>query len=82
MTLLSSYIIDIRGFDAIESENTNELRRGYGNGRYRTSNIRQWLNSSGGENSWWAAQDLDDGETDTNNVDEPPSDDGFPDFEI
>ena len=81
ITLLSACIIDIRGFDAIESENTNELRRGYGNGRYRTSNIRQWLNSSGDENNWWATQDLDDGETDTNNVDEPPSDDGFPDFE-
>jgi len=81
ITLLSACIIDLRGFDAIEPENANELRRGYGNGRYRTSNIRQWLNSSGGENSWWAAQNIDDGEIGTNNADEPPSDDGFPDFE-
>ncbi|OGD37913.1 hypothetical protein A2V94_04820 [Candidatus Atribacteria bacterium RBG_16_35_8] len=41
ITLMSTYIIDLRGFDAVEPENANELRRGYGNGRYRTSNMRQ-----------------------------------------
>jgi len=58
ITLLSAYIIDLRGFDSIEPENTNELRRGYGNGRYITSNIRQWLNSSGDEDNWWIARKL------------------------
>jgi len=80
ITLITAYIIDFRGFDAIEPENTNELRKGYGNGRYRTSNIRQWLNSTGDENSWWTAQNLDEGEPGTNNADAPPDDKGFPDF--
>ncbi|OFW62372.1 MAG: hypothetical protein A2Z35_01350 [Actinobacteria bacterium RBG_19FT_COMBO_36_27] len=81
ITLMSTYIIDLRGFDAVEPENANELRRGYGNGRYRTSNMRQWLNSSGDENSWWTSQNLDEGEPGTNNADAPPSDEGFPDFD-
>jgi len=82
ITLITAYIIDFRGFDAIEPENTNELRRGYGNGRYRTSNIRQWLNSSEDENNWWTAQNLDEGEPGVNNADAPPDDKGFPDFNI
>ena len=80
LTLLSAYIIDIRGFDAIEPKNSNDLRSGYGNGRYRTSNIRQWLNSKGSANNWWKAQNLDDGEPGTNDADEPPSDEGFLEF--
>lgn len=80
ITLLSAYIIDIRGFDAIEPKNTNDLRSGYGNGRYRTSNIRQWLNSKGSANNWWKAQNLDDGEPGTNDADGPPSDEGFLEF--
>lgn len=77
LTLLTADIIDLRGFDAIEPKNSNELRRGYGNSRYRTSNIRQWLNSDKDENKWWTPQNLNDGILGTNNADVPPSDNGF-----
>ena len=77
LTLLTADIIDLRGFDAIEPKNSNELRRGYGNSRYRTSNIRQWLNSDKNANQWWEPQNLDDGILGTNNADVPPSDNGF-----
>lgn len=74
-TLLSADIIDLRGFDAMEPKNANDIRRGYGNSRYRTSNIRQWLNSDKGANQWWKPQNLDDA---NNNADASPSDGGFP----
>ena len=77
ITLLSKYIIDIRGFDAPESKNTNEIRRDYGNSRYGTSNIRQWLNSDKEANNWWTAQNLVDGTPGTNNADAAPSDADF-----
>lgn len=75
LTLLTADIIDLRGFDAIEPKNTNDIRRGFGNSRYRTSNIRQWLNSDEDSGKWWKAQNLDDA---NNNADAPPSDGGFP----
>lgn len=75
LTLLTADIIDLRGFDAIEPKNANEMRRGYGNSRYRTSNIKQWLNSDKSANQWWEPQDLDDA---NNNADASPSDRGFP----
>lgn len=81
LTLLTANIIDIRGFDAIEPKNSNELRRGYGNSRYRTSNIRQWLNSNKDANKWWTPQNLNDGISGTNNADAPPSDNGFPGYD-
>lgn len=75
LTLLTADIIDLRGFDAIEPKNANEMRRGFGNSRYRTSNIRQWLNSDKGANQWWEPQNLGDA---NNNADASPSDEGFP----
>ena len=48
VTLITSEIIDIRVFDAIESVNTDASNN------YGESNIRQWLNSS--ELSWYVAQ--------------------------
>lgn len=80
LTLLTADIIDLRGFDAIEPNNANELRRGYGNSRYRTSNVRQWLNSNKDASKWWTAQNLDDGTQGTNNADAPPSVKGFPKY--
>jgi len=80
-TLLSKHIIDIRGFDAAEPGNANELREGYGNGRYKTSNIRQWLNSNGQAGAWWSAQNPGDGTPGTNNADALPADGGFPAFD-
>jgi len=77
LTLLTADIIDLRGFDAIEPKNANEIRRGYGNSRYKTSNIRQWLNSDKDANKWWVPQNLNDGISGSNNADEPPSDNGF-----
>lgn len=77
LTLLTADIIDLRGFDAIEPQNANDIRRGFGNNRYRTSNLRQWLNSDKNANQWWQPQNLDDAK---NNADSPPSDQGFPDF--
>ncbi len=75
LTLLTADVIDLRGFDALEPENANDIRRGYGNSRYKTSNIRQWLNSDKNAHQWWQPQNLDD---ENNNTDTPPSDAGFP----
>ena len=67
MTLLTNQIIDLRGFDAKEPNNSDSDRQSYGNNRYRDSNIRQWLNSNGLANSWWSA---------THGDDEAPTDSG------
>lgn len=48
VTLITSEIIDMRVFDAIESVNTDASNN------YGESNIRQWLNSS--DVSWYVAQ--------------------------
>lgn len=77
LTLLTADIIDLRGFDAMEPKNANEIRRGYGNSRYQISNIRQWLNSDKNANQWWKPHNLDDA---NNNADVSPSDNGFPVF--
>ncbi len=77
ITLLTDKIIDLRGFDAKEPNNADSNRQKYGNNRYRTSNLRQWLNSGGAASSWWTAQNLTDGTTDTNNKDATPNDAGM-----
>ena len=74
ITLLTDKIIDLRGFDAKEPSNANTDRQNYGNNRYRTSNLRQWLNSGGTAGSWWVAQNLTDGTANTNNKDATPND--------
>lgn len=65
ITLITDKIIDIRGFDAKEPNNSDSDRRSYGNNRYRDSNLRQWLNKSGHP---WLGK--------THNADEPPTDAG------
>lgn len=77
VTLITEKVIDLRGFDGKESGNANSSRVSGGNNRYRTSNIRQWLNSIGLANSWFAPQNLTDGTADTNNHDAPPDDANF-----
>jgi len=77
VTLVADKIIDLRGFDAKEVGNADTYRASYGNNRYRTSNLRQWLNSGGLASAWFAAQNLTDGTTNTNNHDASPTDANF-----
>ena len=77
VTLLTDKFIDLRGFDAREPANADADRASYGNNRYRSSNLRQWLNSGGAANTWWVAQNLTDGVLNTNNKDATPADAGM-----
>ena len=77
VTLLTEKIIDLRGLDAKEPLNADANRASKGSGRYRTSNLRQWLNSGGAANAWWAAQNPADGTLNTNNQDTKPDDAGM-----
>ena len=72
VTLITDRIISIKPFDAREPNNADTNRASNGNGRYRTSNIRQWLNSQANP-PWFAAQNLTDGVANTNNRDVAPS---------
>ncbi|AZV56081.1 DUF6273 domain-containing protein [Clostridium sp. AWRP] len=77
VTLVAENIIDLRGVDGAEAGNSNSMRASHGSNRYRTSNLRQWLNSSGAASGWFTAQNLTDGTTDTNNHDASPIDANF-----
>lgn len=66
VTLITEKIIDLRGFDAGEPNNTDTNRKSNGNNRYKDSNIRQWLNKAG--NPWFVK---------THTADEPPNDTGM-----
>lgn len=77
VTLVAEKIIDLRGFDAKESGNADANRVSYGSNRYRTSNLRQWLNSGGAASAWFTAQNLSDGTANTNNHDASPIDANF-----
>lgn len=77
ITLITDKIMDLRGFDAKEVGNADANRVAYGSNRYRTSNLRQWLNSGGLASAWFAAQNLTDGTTNTNNHDASPIDSNF-----
>ena len=77
ITILTDKIVDLRGFDAKEPTNADANRAGYGNNRYRSSNFRQWLNSGGAANTWWAANNPADGTANTNNKDTTPNDAGM-----
>jgi hypothetical protein len=77
VTLVADKIIDLRGFDAKEVGNADSNRALYGSSRYRTSNLRQWLNSGGLASAWFVAQNLTDGTTNTNNHDASPTDANF-----
>ena len=54
--LVTSNIITLKCFDAIESGNSDSNRKQYGNNRYLYSNIKQWLNSDKAAGEWYAAQ--------------------------
>ena len=73
VTLITNRIIDILFFDAKEPGNADTNRANWGNNRYRSSNLRQFLNSLGAANSWWTAQNPSDGTTNTNNRDATPN---------
>jgi hypothetical protein len=77
VTLVTNKIIDLRGFDGMEAGNADSNRASYGSNRYRTSNLRQWLNSGGLASAWFTAQNLTDGTTNTNNHDASPIDANF-----
>lgn len=66
VTLVAEKIMDLRGFDAKEPNNSNTDRRSYGNNRYKDSNLRQWLNKA--SNPWFVK---------THTADEPPTDGGM-----
>ncbi len=66
VTLITERIIDLRGFDAKEPNNTDADRKAHGNNRYKDSNIRQWLNKA--NNPWFVK---------THTADEPPNDAGI-----
>lgn len=54
--LVTSNIITLKCFDAIESGNGDSNRKQYGNNRYLYSNIKQWLNSDKKAGQWYTAQ--------------------------
>ena len=62
--LVTSNIITLKCFDAIEAGNSDSNRKQYGNNRYLYSNIKQWLNSEKTAGQWYAAQ---------HNADAPPN---------
>jgi hypothetical protein len=73
VTLITDKIIKLAAFDQAEANNADANRKAAGNGRWRTSNIRQWLNSGGAAGAWWTAQNLTDGVLNTNNADAKPN---------
>ena len=68
ITLMTKNIIRKAAFDAKEKNNTNSFYKEFGNNRWRYSNIRQWLNSSGAANSWFTKQHEYDEAPTTDNV--------------
>lgn len=78
ITLISEKILCIKCMDANEPNNNIELRRKFGNNRYKHSNINIWLNSSG---NWYRAQHSQDAPPtaeNTSNGDNPYADEmGF-----
>lgn len=59
---MAKQIIDLRCFDAKESNNSDSSRKNYGNNNWQYSNIEQWLNSD--QSNWYSAQ---------HSADAPPS---------
>ena len=54
--LVTSNIITLKCFDAMEASNSDSNRRSYGNNRWQYSNIRLWLNSDAAAGAWYTAQ--------------------------
>lgn len=68
VTLHSTYIIDMRCFDAREPASPSTTRNQYGNGLYGVSNMHQWLNSRAGALQWYSAQHSTDAAPDSSGV--------------
>jgi len=66
--LITSNIITLKCFDAIEAGNTDSNRSQYGNNRYLYSNIKQWLNSDKAAKEWYTAQHEKDAPPTNGNV--------------
>lgn len=66
--LVTSNIITLKCFDAIEAGNSDSNRRSYGNNRWLYSNIKQWLNSEKAAGQWYAAQHGADAPPNNGNV--------------
>jgi hypothetical protein len=58
VTLATSNIIKFMAFDGKEPLNALQTRKENGNNRYRQSNIRHWLNSDLGANSWFLEDNI------------------------
>lgn len=71
VTLFAKDVIRYMAYDAKESTNTIEARRNFGNPRWKTSNIRQWLNSNGFAGQWYVPQNI--GISGSDNKDAQPS---------
>ena len=56
VTLMPHDCLDALMFDNAEPNNPNSDRKSYGNNRYKESNIRLYLNSSGAAGTWWSSQ--------------------------
>lgn len=55
-TILSKEILELLPFDAREPLNSDESRARYGNNRFATSNLLQWLNSDDSCDKWFIPQ--------------------------
>lgn len=66
--LVTSNIITLKCFDAIEAGNSDSNRKQYGNNRYLYSNIKQWLNSEKAAGEWYVAQHSMDAAPTNSNV--------------
>lgn len=66
--LITSNIITLKCFDAIEAGNSDSNRKQYGNNRYLYSNIKQWLNSDKVAGAWYSAQHSADAAPTNSNV--------------
>lgn len=64
VTLITEKIIDLRAFDARESESLGTSERSYGRNDYALSNINQWLNSEKKGGEWFSK---------THSVDQSPN---------
>ena len=56
VTLITEKIIQLMPLDGIEANNSDAIRKVYGNNRYLYSNLLQWLNSNATAGNWYSAQ--------------------------
>ena len=60
VTLIAEKIIDLRAYDARETDSIDDSNRAYGNIDYSYSNINQWLNSEATGGEWFSKQHTKD----------------------